>query len=76
METNKGYVLTYDRASLPKGMTMKDVMNFIKNENKVYYDSSLNTEVADAKPKVIHLGGDKGKYLLNVEFIDLSPYKN
>ena len=64
---DKGYVLVFDRCQLPEGMTMKDVATFIKEENKCYYDSSKSV---DYIPKIIHLGGDKNKEILNVEFID------
>ena len=64
---DKGYILAYDICQLPEGMTIRDVVNFLKKENKCYYDSSKGSNYI---PKIIHLGGDKNKKLLDVEFID------
>ena len=62
----KGYVLVYDRCQTPDGLTIKDVM-LMSKKGYILYDSSKGA----GEPKVIHLGGDRNKEILNSKFIDV-----
>jgi hypothetical protein len=61
---NKGWVLYYDRDTLPYGWKMKDAIK----GNAVFYDSSKGATA----PRLIHLGGNKNKHLQSIKIIDIS----
>jgi len=65
----KGWILIYPITQLPNRMTIEDVYNKIKKENKCYYDG---TKGRNDKPRLINLGGNKNKKLLKTIFIDVS----
>lgn len=68
----KGYVLAYDRASLPAMMIMTEVVRGVKERGICVWDSSLG----GTEPKVMHLSGDDNSYLKDIKIIDINKTKD
>lgn len=66
MSKDKGYIICYDRTTLPDGLTLKEVVD-LTNKGFCLYDSSKGASV----PSILHLGGDKNKKIINCKIIDV-----
>lgn len=72
MKIKKGYVLLYDRCSLPSGATAKEIYEIIKRDNICFYDSSTGADI----PKVVKIDDNKKHFTNKIQFIDVKKIPN